>query len=192
MKSLKDFEKKHGIAGTRLRLGLTQQVFALELGISRSYLALCENGQRSLPVAALTKLAALHIKIAATDMAHMGSLQKEMFSDAENAKASQEFYKKEQKCLLEAARCQEVLDKMLVRYQQIRQCLSQVEQLIEAATYDGGTALLPGHLELQRHSLLIKLMKCSQPAQASLRNKIALLYAAAHLHTMSAENYAVE
>jgi transcriptional regulator with XRE-family HTH domain len=192
MKSLKDFEKMHGIGSTRLRLGLTQQAFALELGISRSYLALCENGQRSLPVAALTKLAALHICMAATDIADHGSLQKEMFSDAENAMASREFYKQEQKCLLEAARCQELLDKMLVRYQQVRQCLSQVEMLIEAATHDGSTALLPGHLEMQRDSLLIKLMKCSQPAQASISNKIALLYAEAHLHTMSAEKYAVE
>lgn len=57
MKASKEFKIMQGIGAVRLRLGLTQKAFALELGISPSLLCRAEKRQRSLPLLALTKLA---------------------------------------------------------------------------------------------------------------------------------------
>ena len=56
MKGYRQLKKLQGIGATRLRLGLTQELFALELGMSRSLLSKVENRERSLPLAALAKL----------------------------------------------------------------------------------------------------------------------------------------
>ncbi len=67
MKAVK-FEKDiNGFTGIRKRLGYSQQELAKQLGVGRSLLSMVELGRRSLPVAALQKLAALEKRQAEND-----------------------------------------------------------------------------------------------------------------------------
>ena len=48
-----------GVRSIRMRLGLTQTELAMMLGVSQTLVALCENGERDLPLHAWQKLSLL-------------------------------------------------------------------------------------------------------------------------------------
>lgn len=49
-------EGYNSILLTRVRLGLSQAVMAKRLGVSQSFLSMCENGQRKIPASVRAKL----------------------------------------------------------------------------------------------------------------------------------------
>ncbi|RYY44789.1 MAG: XRE family transcriptional regulator [Chitinophagaceae bacterium] len=62
MKSSKKIKLLRGITAFRIVAGMTQQVFAQQLGVSKSLISMVENGKRKLPTPALLKLSRLEIK----------------------------------------------------------------------------------------------------------------------------------
>ncbi|RYZ48806.1 MAG: XRE family transcriptional regulator [Sphingobacteriales bacterium] len=191
MKGFRQFKKAQGIGATRLRLGMTQEVFAMELGISRSLLSLAELGKRSLPTFALAKLAALEVSLAGLETirgaeAAAAGIQPEDQFDNDHAAALLHY--KEMQCRANADKKQWDLDIMIARYGQLRTSLDEAEQLL---------ANVPGDMDNSYHctmnilcfSLRRKISKCDIPAQNALRHKIALLHAEAGLHAVNRSCY---
>ncbi|MBC7937965.1 MAG: helix-turn-helix transcriptional regulator [Rhizobacter sp.] len=177
MKSYDYYKKMQGIGSVRLRLGLSQEVFALELGISRSTLSKVENNQRTLPTTALIKLAALEISLAAT----VTSKMELRVQNVKTAACSVMHYYKELNCRADAERKQVDLEIMLINYNRFKTSFDQISLLIETA----GERFLPGQLEILKYSLQQKIDKYGPQAQAALRHKIALLNAEASLHAVT-------
>ena len=186
MRSFIEYKKMQGIAATRVRLGLSQEIFAMELGITRSLLSKAENKQRSLPTTALAKLAALEIALAAETTANMDmhSGPATVIESQGTEQASTIFHYKEMACRAEAERKEFKLAIMLARYNEYRRSLDQLNLLVLA---NGGDhpRFQPGKLEVSRFLVQQKLNKCDLPVQANLRHKIALLYAEAELHAVT-------
>jgi transcriptional regulator with XRE-family HTH domain len=182
MKAFKQYRKLEGIAATRIRLGLSQEAFALELGVSRSLISKAENRERTLPTSAYIKLAGLVITLTAANTAgakaqpHPVELEESCMNDH----APSVMHYREMNYRVEAESLQNKLTMMRARYQQVRQSLEQVELLI-AARADSDDQFSKSCLEMHRYNLCRRLNKCSLPAQASLENKIALKQAAAEL-----------
>ena len=183
MKAFKQYRRIEGIAATRVRLGLSQQEFADQLGISRSLVAKAEGRQRTLPTSTIVKIASLEILLAGANSAksaerpHPVEVEETYLNDHAPSLA----YHKEMRCRAEALSLQCRLDVMEAKYKQLRLSLDQVETLVE--TGKGKEANFGvGYFEIHRHKLCRTLNKCSMPAQANLRHRIALLYAEAELH----------
>jgi hypothetical protein len=85
------------------------------------------------------------------------------------------------RCRAEALSLQCRLDVMAAKYKQLRLSLDQVEALIETGKAKE-TNFRVGYFEIHRSTLCRSVNKCSLPAQANLRHRIALLYAEAELH----------
>jgi transcriptional regulator with XRE-family HTH domain len=186
MKSFNRFKTMQGIGAVRTRLGLSQELFAMELGISRSMLSKVENKNRTLPTSALVKLAALEISLAGkqTIAVQQEPHPSELAEDYNNDHAPSLLHLQQKTCTAEAEKLQFQLDIMMIRYQQVLFSLDQVEQMIEENNANPGR-FFPGLLEAHRYAMLRKLNKCSLPAQATLRHKIALQRAAAGLHAVT-------
>ena len=180
-----------GLQATRIRLGFSQAEFSRHLGISRSLVGLAENRKRSLPSDALVKLASLEILMAgagkdkAAPPAHPAETEQQCFD--ENSETVLHY--REMCCRTEAQMLQTRLAQMEARYKQFRQSLDQVEQLLAAQTGAEKEHFGFAYLNLHRYNLCRKIQKCSLPAQTALRNKIALLYAAAELHKASLQEF---
>ncbi len=182
MKAYKYYKRMQGIGAVRIVLGLTQEAMAMELGVSRSLLSKAENKTRSLPTAAMIKLAALH--------ARMVELQKTKENDtipgaAATAAATSELsnmpvFALIKKMELQAAQLQHDLNVMIHMHGHLVQCLANVEGLLYAPqNQDAGKGL--AYLKIHRAIIIRKITRCGPVMQAALRKKIALLRAAAAL-----------
>ena len=185
MKTYAQYRRLEGIAATRVRLGFSQQAFADQLGISRSMVSKAETRRSTLPTYVLVKLANLEITMAAAMTAKTNAAQQALPVEVENSctndHAPMVLEYKEMKCRAEAESLQCQLKLMENKYKQLRDSLTQVEAMIEGGNSvpgNLGTVYLQGH----RLDLLKKINKVSQPAQADLRHRVALLHAAAELH----------
>lgn len=172
MKAYHQFKKQQGIARLRLKLGLTQEAFAKELGISRSMLSKAENRIRSLPTNALLKLAGLEIKYAEISNRQSNDTNEEggagltpvTISESEmatvNAESKIEKWEKE-------------LEKMADSYEKLKKTLQEVDNVIAHNSFL--ERFLPGSIESQRYKLIKKIHKCDPTTQQLLRKKIELL-----------------
>jgi transcriptional regulator with XRE-family HTH domain len=180
-----------GLYATRIRLGFSQEEFSRHLGISRALVGLAENRKRTLPTAALVKLAGLEILMAGpakpTEDLPLHPAETAPQSFDEHSEAA--IHYKEVCCRADAQLLQVKLTQMESRYKQLRTSLAQIEQLLEAQTDVEKENFGLAYLNLHRYNLCRKIQKCSLPAQAALRNKVALLFAAAELHKASLQEY---
>jgi transcriptional regulator with XRE-family HTH domain len=183
MKAYRKYKTAQGIGAIRTRMGLTQQAFAIELGISKSLVSMVENHQRNLPTSALVKLAAMEkaIAVKSTPADQRKPHPVELEEDGMNEHAPSAMYFKEMNCRLEAQKQQYRLNQMEINYSQLRQSLENLEKLIGSEACLNGN-FRQGFLELHRYHITRKLIRCSLPAQAALRHKITLLQAAAELN----------
>lgn len=176
-----------GLRATRLRLGFTQEVFALELGISRSFLALCEKGARSLTPAALQKLSLIEIELDRNAKAGRKAVTlPAAWTMYRNETARIQFNDEALQSQMMASDCGIKLQKMIDRHNRILQQVAEVEMLLESTASGNGGPFLPTHLILHRDMLLSKLEDCDLHAQTVLRHKISLHLAAASLYKSSA------
>ena len=162
---------------------MTQRDFAQTLGISKALVSMAEANRRTLPGPCLVKLASLEVAVAGAVTTDSKQLPHPVEVEAhylnEHAPVMLEY--KEMHCRAEARVLQTKLEGMSTRYQQLRANLEGIEQLLETATCLQDSPLRP-FLEVHRYSLCRKLTRFGLPAQATLRNKIGLLHAAAELH----------
>jgi transcriptional regulator with XRE-family HTH domain len=182
MKAYRKYKTLQGIGSIRIRLGLTQQAFAVELGISRSLLSLVESRSRTLPTAALVKLAAMEAAIAGACNPYAAGKPHPAESQDTGADkyAPAAIQGREMNSRLQAAQQQYRLKQMELNYGQLRQNLQNIEQVIGAGAFLDGH-FSTGFLEGQRYNILRKLSNCNLPAQLALRHKIVMLQAAAEL-----------
>ena len=181
MKAYTEYKRMNSIAATRIRLGISQEMFAMELGVSRSMVSKAENRTRSLPMPAMLKLAALELSLATevTDKA----------VDAVGTAADRPSFTFRQtlamvrtvgRCSSEIERLKEQLYKLETEHFKIQLGLKQVE-LMEMPGDSAVARVDPRYLPMRRYKLLKKLQKCGPPAQEILKNKVLLLTAAATL-----------
>lgn len=182
MKRTKLFNSFVENPSARTRLGFTQQQFADHLGVSRSLVSMAEQKKRLLPTPALVKLAELEIKMAGETMMEEQTMPHpaETNPGYMNEVSQPMMYYREMACRRQADDLSDKLTVMCARYRQLRANIDEMEKML--GNENSNAALFsPGFLEMHRHMLLQKLAKCSLPAQANLRNRIALLYAEAEL-----------
>ena len=179
MKATKKLKKLQGIGATRVRLGLTQELFALELGLSRSLLCKVENRQRSLPLTALSKLAEMEKRLSSIVAARGQAIPAETLQNVtttpdDDTRAPSARYE------LQLQRLQEKLIQMQQSYAALGVSLDCMEGLMNS---DPGYPSNEGsvYLQIQCFTLQCKRNKCGLPAQASLQFKIHLLKAAVAL-----------
>jgi transcriptional regulator with XRE-family HTH domain len=176
MKTFKQIRKLEGIAATRIRLGMSQQAFAIELGISRSLLSRVENRQRTLPTATLVKLAVLEMALVTTDKTSGPGYSMPGKDIGGHSPLSTVNFTKTT-CQLEVVTLQARLRHMMTRYAQAIQSLSHIDKLMAAAENEVGR-FASVYLHVHRYNIRRKINKCNPAAQAALRYKIALLQAA--------------
>ncbi|RYF89828.1 MAG: XRE family transcriptional regulator [Chitinophagaceae bacterium] len=184
MNAFTQYRRMQGLAATRIRLGLSQELFAMQLGISRSLLSKAENKTRTLPTEALLKFSALEMQL------QKQALEKQQQGKHRNAAAHSTAqqpdtapafdFKKDY--TIEASLKEVELQKMIAVYNNSRLRLAHLEMIISDA--DASVQFLPAFLEIQRFKLLRKLKTCGPAAQVALRHKITLLQAAAALQVM--------
>jgi transcriptional regulator with XRE-family HTH domain len=187
MKAFNHFKTMQGIGATRLRIGMSQEAFATELGISRSMVSMSERGERRLPMSALAKVSALEIRIAAAAMIS----SKEQMHPMEqcegilNEHSPFLFKYKAESCRLAADSKECKLQVMIARYNQLRRSLDELELLVKTCPADTDS-FQSRKLRFLQTELGFKLNRCSVAAQNALRTKIALLRSEAELHEMNA------
>lgn len=183
----KTYQTKNGLAALRLRLGLSQQAFAGQLGISRSLLGYAENHKRSLPTSALLRLAALEMVLhqqATQKNTKPACLQATFPIPHTSKKALMQQRIQTLHTSLRRRECE--LQRMLCAHGQAQQCLAQLDLLMTAGP--AATGRFPaGALELHRYTLLRKLNKSGAIPQAHLLNRIEILQA-----SLAAENRKAE
>ncbi|RYZ35131.1 MAG: XRE family transcriptional regulator [Sphingobacteriales bacterium] len=187
MKGFRQFRKAQGIGATRLRLGMTQEVFAMELGISRSLLSLAELGKRSLPTFALAKLAALEIRLAGLETIRStqeANASRQPVNQSGTDDATVLLHYKEMQCRASADKKQWDLDIMVARYGQLRKSLDEAELLLANVADDMDNSY---HctMNILCFNLRRKIKNCDIPAQNALRHKIAMLYTEAAMHALN-------
>lgn len=192
MKASRKIVRTESIAFTRFRLGMSQEKFAAQLGISRSMLSKVELKQRSLSTAALIKLSRMEISLAgeATISAASNSPKSAVESTSsypgEFSAAALQY--REACCRKDAQRKEYELEVMMHKHKVYEDCIIRTDRLLQEAAA-GNTQFYPGQLEAHREGLIRKLAKCALPAQADLRHKIALQYASADLHLLNATSH---
>jgi transcriptional regulator with XRE-family HTH domain len=190
MKTSRQFKNPNGLAATRQRLGMTQRDIALSLGISKALVSMAEGNRRTLPPECLVKLASLEVavggavSIASTQTPHPVEVESHFL----NANAPVMLEYKEMHCRAEARILENKLELMVRRYTELRASLEAIERMI-AAIGDCPHSNMLASLQVHRYKLCRKITVYSLLAQASVRNKIALAYAAAELHKSVREKY---
>lgn len=183
MIAYKIYKREQGIGAIRMRLGLSQEQFAMQLGVSRSLLSKAEHKKRSLPLAALAKLSALEISMRTHALMHTTA----QIAQAEQALAQKYLEEKTINYGVEIILLQHELKKMECSYAALGKSLHCLESLIGARH---SQELCLSAAELHRHyvSLIAKRKRCSLSAQAALRNRIMLLQAGALLSGSNRED----
>ena len=174
MKAYKEYRQLNSIASTRIKLGLSQEMFAIELGVSRSAVSKAENKTRSLPTAALLKLAALELSLAAeaSDIVQ-SQYMKSLVKPETGPTAFKLFNTRTGNLREEISRLLEKQNHLESEYEKLQTALAQVK-LMEA---DEGTAtgrFDPSYLPIRKYKLLRRLNRCGPDAQQALRSKILM------------------
>lgn len=173
--------KTRGFAATRAKLGLSQRQLAEQLGISKATISMAESGRRNLPTAALLKIAALEIKMAAAmETSPVNETEKSNMDLP--AEAIPGFNK------LREAHCHEQLHKltgkleaMTTLHKKLHTQLLLLDRILEKEPEEPGNSFIKP-LQIQRSNIVMKMSRCSLKEQGRLRNRIALLNAETHMN----------
>lgn len=173
----------------RDQLHLSQEDFALYLGVSRSLLSLYEKGLRSLPTPALLKLGSL-------ETLYNHSMQKK-FIVPENKVASRELQKHDEKmrklfqlnkkkCQYKIFQLEHQLNDMIDKHARAKAWSELLTVLLEVAAVEKSNKDRR-LLEVQQDSVIKKLVRLGNASQAKLRVQIEILKAGEAANTKWAE-----
>ena len=192
MKLSKQFRVLSGPTAIRIKMGLTQLALAKYLGISKSLVSMIENGNRSLPLAALLKISELEIHFAQlTASGNDAALTLPVYQESATEKTIR--MSKEKANQLRLSQKKYELKWMAIKQQEI---IRPIRQLDVAMAFENQYGA-PGDnnpLAMSRKALLKKLKRCDQQAIAKLEGKIARLeivigsYTANPLQEITSEN----
>ncbi len=175
MKAYKHSKQASGIAQTRKALGLSQQQLADELGVARTTVVMAEQNKRSLPTAAIIKLAEMEINRPAETAALNGDMSM-LKNEATTAwdRACKEFLRKQKLCEYKLPELQEKLGKMIILCHKTDEWLKAIDKA--AMAHENSW------VKRQRLAAIRRLNKCDVPAQYLLQRRIELLKAEAELN----------
>ncbi|RYY63834.1 MAG: XRE family transcriptional regulator [Chitinophagaceae bacterium] len=192
MKLSKQLRVLSGPTAIRIKMGLTQLALAKYLGISKSLVSMIENGNRSLPLAALLKISELEIHFAQLSASgNDAALSLPEYQESATEKTIRTSREKANELRLSQKKYE--LKWMAIKQQEI---IQQIQQLDIAIAFESQYGA-PGDdspLVISRKGLLKKLKHCDQQAIAKLEGKIAQLevviasYAVNSPHEIPAEN----
>ncbi len=165
------------MASIRGRMGLTQEQFAIQLGISKSKVKLVETNRRNIPSDLLIKLAAMEIELVAVPKMNEKELPralKELYNN-NSAGHALEIKLRESYCHQKSLLLSKNLLKMQHQYELLADRLRNLD-VMEKALRNADEQRL-NSIHNTRAQLLKKITKCGPLAQAAIRHKIALLRA---------------
>lgn len=187
MKYRKKMQVLRGVTALRVKLGISQFVFAQYLGVSKSLISMVENSRRHLPLAAMVKLSQLEMHfheqgtlpaVAETDsstgeIASLRKIARQCRENINRLRLSQLGYELQQ---LKATR-QETLE-----------ALQHLEAMLTYAAADPNCNSL-FFLQQEKRRLLKKLAGCDALAQAKMEGKIAMLEIITASYEASSKQY---
>jgi transcriptional regulator with XRE-family HTH domain len=153
------------IKHTRQIFGMTQQQLADYLSVTRSLLALVEQGRRHLPTAAILKMATLEQSLQSNLPYKAESLQKQAAKDMAQIKTHAK------KCLQKAEREKARLLLLQQKHQRCMQALVAMGQLQQTNLAKKDSLLL----ELLETKTLKKMNRCGYAVQVVMQLRIAAL-----------------
>lgn len=161
-----------GVTALRVKMNVSQAVFAQWLGVSKSLISMVENGNRSLPTAALIKISELEIAWEAKTQQSVILPYTEP-ARPESPRRQQIRTSRENN----NRRYRSILQYRLARMKESWQAVLQGFQLIELAMTSHGKDIgSPSYSALQLATLQLhqKLRRCNTQEQAKLEGKIAM------------------
>ncbi len=158
-----------GIQHLREKFGLTQEQFAIYLGVTRSHLSMAEKAARSLPTKALLKLAALEKSLHSRTPHQTAQLQKLRNADAARIRR----YAK--KCMALVAEQKNRLAALQAGYQQCLQVMLAAGHLRRQLPPGDAGKKERLWLEVLETQTLEKMQSCSYAAQVILQLRISAL-----------------
>ncbi len=169
-----------GLAATRERLGLSQSQLAKQLKIPKATLAMAEIGQRSLPVAALLKVAELELKIIAASQVPFTN-SRGLNVEEEPQKAISDFMSaREDECQYEIWGCTRRLVRMEEEYEKLITQLQLIKNMIEPEADKPENDLMI-ELKYQEMRIVKRISNCGISQQNVLRTRIAVLSAESYI-----------
>lgn len=173
MKAFKHYKRLKSATSLRLKLGLSQQAFARQIGISKSLVSMVENGRRSLPTQALLKIAELETTLAALEKSGSASLP----GVGRATQKAPGFRNKPMRAKINGMKHSENgvrLARMIERYQKTTDALRKLEFLLDASGMEM-TAAARQLWEISYNDLCVRLRSCDANAQAKLKATLARL-----------------
>ncbi len=172
MKTSKQLKILAGVTRVRIHLGMTQQMFAQYLGVSKSLISMVENGNRQLPAKAMMMICELENGLESTTESAEAMPQTIAASAANPANSWQqaELYVKQ----LRLQELQYDYARMNRRYEQLAKSLAHIGQLLnmpDHAASSRGRKIL----EFQLFKLGQQLKSCDYAARAKKEFQIGLL-----------------
>ncbi|CAN5861387.1 hypothetical protein BH11BAC4_BH11BAC4_22650 [soil metagenome] len=179
MKAFRQARNNSPLCSTRKKLGLSQQELADRLGVDRSTISLVELNLRSLPTAALLKLAALETsgELAAMERGPDMEEETETMNSAElNAwtRYCNQLLLQERNCNQNSHLLQRKLDNMTGLYNKTNEWLQAIDKAAEVRENAWS--------KRQRLVAMGRLSKCGLITQYLLQRRIDLLKAEAELN----------
>lgn len=172
MNHRKKFRLLHGAGALRVKMNVSQEIFAQYLGISKSTVSMVENGHRSFPTRALVKLTEMEIAYASGE-----------FNRNTSAAAPTVLQSAHEKEMLERKQHINRLDLSLVKYR-LAKMTEQYTEIITGLSYIRFAQQLHGRqpgsqcclaMERAMFTQQIKLRRCNPQRLARLEGRIAML-----------------
>lgn len=180
MKTRKKLQLLGGITAIRVKAGVTQAAFARYLGISKSLVSMVENGRRSLPSAALTKLSELEIQF--QQQPTLGTFsQQPVFRESATVTSRRQLQEP-----VKRSRLME-LQYRLKRMELLRQeTLVALQYLHHIQTGTTGFTFIS--LGREKRRLTKRLGRCGETARAAIEGKITMLEIVLESYKMDKHN----
>ncbi len=161
-----------GVTRVRIHLRMTQESFALYIGVSKSLISRVENGKRQLPVKALHKICDLEKDWHFIVEAEAATLQKKEAATAKTLDKLQQIqlYRRQ----LRLQELQYEYKKMTERYGQVTTASGLVKGLLNRCGHEAGSRERT-ILEFQLFKLDQQLKSCCYATRVNKQNQIALL-----------------
>ena len=170
----------NGIKLLRLKLGLGQQQMAAWLCVSRSLVALYEREERSLPPAAVAKLAQLEIIVYNLELSKQLQLRetfKHAGSNKRHKHTKQMFLQHARVCAAKVLIMRSELTGLENTHTQTIACLVVLETLLKELPDEAENKIQFLWLRSQQQQTLEKLKRCDEAAQLLIKAKMAMLEA---------------
>ncbi|RYY50554.1 MAG: XRE family transcriptional regulator [Chitinophagaceae bacterium] len=172
MKMLKKIIVLRGPAALRVRMGVTQEVFAQYLGIATSTVSMIESGQRPVPMKALIKLT--EIEMAFARQGSLAAMAPALLTPASGGWEQEKEKRRHNSRVMSVGQVKYRLQKMVACYEELMKNFSWVQLGMELHGQMEGS-MAQAAMVRANFALKAKLRRCDPAQQAKLRARLAML-----------------